>query len=158
MEDIDYIHSLLLNFFNVVIVNENPTTISNIVKRDDKLETITSVFNLNEVNISDINKTIFDEFSKYEKISIDFNSKSFFGKIFKLKNYYNIYKLVNNNEWIICSSKHYKIISKIKTNIYINDYFDDLIVIGNNPDLLLKVDDKIEYYLDSSNINVYKLE
>lgn len=155
--DVENIHNLLSNFFNVTIVDSNPTTITTTVKSNGNVEVINSEYTLKGIDLDNLNKSIYDEFINYDKIEYELNSKSLLGRIFKLKNYYNLSKIVENNNWIICGTEHYNFFKKFKKNIYLNDFFKDVVVVGSDTDLILKLDNNIEYYINSDNIKVYKL-
>lgn len=167
--DKETIEYLLSNYFNEIIwVKENPVIFSIVetIKINGKIQILNreEIYNLKKrliLSIDDINRFLFSEIQECDKNYISYPT-NILSKIFNLKSYNKLKTKLDNltdNNWICTSTKIYNLlfINSIH-NIYINDYLDNEIIIGNKSIKVIINENYEEIYFDKSKIEVIKLK
>lgn len=167
--DKDTIEYLLSNYFNnIVWVSDNPAKfiITEISKVNGIIKTVNNeeIYNLKKRLIStvdDINRFLFSEIEDCDIKIIDYYPKNLISKILKIKGSNELNKEISSlskNNWIITSTKMYDtLFTNYEGNIYINDYLENKIIIGDKDSKIIIHENLEEFYIDKSKIKIVEL-
>ena len=165
-ETVEYLLSSYFN--NIVWVKENPAKfiITEISKVNGIIKTVNNeeIYNLKKRLIStidDINRFLFSEIEECNIKTIDYYPKNLISKFLKIKGSNELNKefsSLSTNNWIITSTKMYDtLFNNSDYNVYINDYLENKIIIGEKDCKIIIHENLEEFYIDKSKIKIVEL-